>query len=133
MRTDECSSGTVISQAEETGDAFMRRAIELSQKAMDEGAGPPFGAVIVRNGQVIADGYNNSFTTNDPTAHAEIVAIRRACELGRVLNWVFRFGAEFGSWVVGGYGADRCDAMAFVTTSGTAFAVCCRGSRAMSA
>ncbi len=81
MRKDESSSETVISQAEETGDAFMRRAIELSQKAMDEGTGPPFGAVIVRNGQVIADGYNNSFTTNDPTAHAEIVAIRRACEL----------------------------------------------------
>jgi len=53
--------------------------------------------------------------------------------LGRVLNWVFRFGAEFGSWVVGGYGADWCDAMAFVTTSGTAFAVCCRGGRVMSA
>jgi len=81
MRKDECSSETVTSQAEETGDAFMLRAIELSQKAMDEGAGPPFGAVIVRNGQVIANGYNNSFTTNDPAAHAEIVAIRRACEV----------------------------------------------------
>jgi len=54
-------------------------------------------------------------------------ALARVLELGRVLNWVFRFGTEFGSWVVGGYGADRCDAMAFVTTSGTAFAVCCRG------
>ena len=88
MRIDECSSETVTSQAEETGDAFMRRAIELSQKAMDEGAGPPFGAVIVRNGKVIADGYNNSFATNDPTAHAEIVAIRRACEAvdSRFLN-----------------------------------------------
>jgi len=58
----------------------MQRAIELSQKAMDEGTGPPFGAVVVCNGHVIADGCNNSFTTNDPTAHAEIVAIRRACE-----------------------------------------------------
>lgn len=58
----------------------MRRAIELSRQAMDEGAGPPFGAVIVRDGRVVAEGYNNSFVTNDPTAHAEIVAIRRACE-----------------------------------------------------
>ncbi len=66
--------------ASETEDAFMRRAIELSRKAMDERAGPPFGAVVVRDGQVVAEGYNNSFATNDPTAHAEIVAIRRACE-----------------------------------------------------
>lgn len=58
----------------------MRRAIELSRRAMDESAGPPFGAVIVRDGQVVAEGYNNSRLTNDPTAHAEIVAIRRACE-----------------------------------------------------
>jgi len=47
---------------------------------MNEGAGPPFGAVIVRDGQLIAEGHNNSFVTKDPTAHAEIVAIRRACE-----------------------------------------------------
>ena len=60
--------------------AFMRRAIDLSRAAMDEGDGPPFGAVIVRDGHVIAEGHNNSFITKDPTAHAEIVAIRRACE-----------------------------------------------------
>ena len=59
---------------------FMRRAIDLSRRAMNEGTGPPFGAVIVRDGQVIAEGYNNSFVTKDPTAHAEIVTIRRACE-----------------------------------------------------
>lgn len=58
----------------------MRRAIELSRKAMDEGAGPPFGAVIVRNGQIVAEGCNTSHATNDPTAHAEIVAIRLACK-----------------------------------------------------
>ncbi len=63
-----------------TDDAFMRRAIDLSRVAMEEGAGPPFGAVIVRDGRVIAEGYNTSFATKDPTAHAEIVAIRRACE-----------------------------------------------------
>ena len=64
----------------ETGDAFMRRAIELSRIAMEEGAGPRFGAVIVRDGRGGAEGHNNSFATKDPTAHAEIVAIRRACE-----------------------------------------------------
>ena len=67
-------------QDTEAEGAFMRRAIELSHRAMDEDTGPPLGAVIVRDGQVIAEGYNNSFTTNDPTAHAEVVAIRRACE-----------------------------------------------------
>lgn len=67
-------------QSSEAENAFMRRAIELSHKAMDEGTGPPFGAVIVRDGQIVAEASNNSFTTNDPTAHAEIVAIRRACQ-----------------------------------------------------
>lgn len=67
-------------QDTEAEDAFMRRAIDLSARALDEGTGPPFGAVIVRDGQVLAEGYNTSFVTNDPTAHAEIVAIRRACE-----------------------------------------------------
>ena len=45
----------------------MRQAIELSKKAMDEGAGPPFGAVIVRDGKVIAEDHNNSFITKDLT------------------------------------------------------------------
>ncbi len=80
MQPGECPPETVEHQPGEAGNAFMRRAIELSHKAMDEGTGPPFGAVIVRDGQVVAEGYNNSFTTNDPTAHAEVVAIRRACE-----------------------------------------------------
>lgn len=60
-------------------EAFMRRAIELSGRALTEGTGPPFGAVVVRGGRILAEGCNNSFSTNDPTAHAEIVAIRLAC------------------------------------------------------
>jgi tRNA(Arg) A34 adenosine deaminase TadA len=60
-------------------DATMRRAIQLSEKAMVEGTGPPFGAVIVRDGRILAEGFNNSTSTNDSTAHAEIVAIRLAC------------------------------------------------------
>ena len=60
--------------------AFMRLAIALSERAMAEGTGFPFGAVVVRDGAVLAEGYNQVFADNDPTAHAEVVAIRRACE-----------------------------------------------------
>ena len=57
---------------------FMRMAIELSNKNVDEGGGP-FGAVIVRDGEVIATGANHVVPNNDPTAHAEVSAIREAC------------------------------------------------------
>ncbi len=57
----------------------MRRAIELAQIGVDRGAGGPFGAVIVKNGEIIGEGYNQVTSTDDPTAHAEIVAIRNAC------------------------------------------------------
>jgi tRNA(Arg) A34 adenosine deaminase TadA len=59
---------------------FMRHAVRLSAERMREGAGGPFGAVIVKNGAVIAEGWNRVTSTNDPTAHAEVTAIRRACE-----------------------------------------------------
>lgn len=62
-----------------TQDAhFMRMAIELSEENVDQGGGP-FGAVIVRDGQVVATGANRVVPNNDPTAHAEITAIRAAC------------------------------------------------------
>lgn len=65
-------------------DAFMRHAIALSRRGMEGGAGGPFGAVVVRDGRVVAEGWNQVTSTNDPTAHAEVVAIRRACvALGR--------------------------------------------------
>jgi len=64
--------------------AFMRHAIALSRRGMEGGAGGPFGAVVVKDGEVIAEGWNQVTSTNDPTAHAEVVAIRRACAaLGR--------------------------------------------------
>jgi tRNA(Arg) A34 adenosine deaminase TadA len=63
---------------------FMRRAIALSFEQMQAGNGGPFGAVIVRDGRIIAEGHNQVTSANDPTAHAEVVAIRRACAaLGR--------------------------------------------------
>jgi tRNA(Arg) A34 adenosine deaminase TadA len=65
-------------------DDFMRQAIAVSRRGMAAGAGGPFGAVVVLAGRVVAEGWNQVTSGNDPTAHAEIVAIRRACAaLGR--------------------------------------------------
>jgi tRNA(Arg) A34 adenosine deaminase TadA len=61
----------------------MRRAIALSEASMQANRGGPFGAVIVRDGAIIAEGCNQVTSTNDPTAHAEIVAIRAACAVLR--------------------------------------------------
>jgi tRNA(Arg) A34 adenosine deaminase TadA len=58
----------------------MRRAIELSLEMMRSGKGGPFGAVVVKDGKVIAEGFNQVTSANDPTAHAEVVAVRRACQ-----------------------------------------------------
>ena len=58
---------------------FMKRAIELSIKSVNSGTGP-FGAVIVKDNQIISEGFNTVTLTNDPTSHAEIVAIRIACK-----------------------------------------------------
>lgn len=57
----------------------MREAIRLSLREMRRNAGGPFGAVVVQNGRVIGRGWNCVTTTNDPTAHAEIMALRDAC------------------------------------------------------
>ena len=57
----------------------MREAIRLSIDKMKAGCGGPFGAVVVRNGEIIARGFNNVTSSNDPTAHAEVDAIRKAC------------------------------------------------------
>lgn len=59
---------------------FMARAIELSIENVRTGRGGPFGAVVVKGGAIIAEGANNVTATNDPTAHAEIIAIREACK-----------------------------------------------------
>lgn len=59
---------------------FMRRAIELAENGMDTNTGGPFGAVIVKDGEIIAEGCNKVTSQNDPTAHAEVDAIRTACK-----------------------------------------------------
>jgi guanine deaminase len=58
---------------------FMARAIQLSIDNVNSGRGGPFGAVIVKDGTIIAEGANQVTSLNDPTAHAEVVAIRAAC------------------------------------------------------
>jgi guanine deaminase len=60
---------------------FMQRAIELAIENVRSGRGGPFGAVVVKDGTIIAEGANSVTTTNDPTAHAELTAIRAACRV----------------------------------------------------
>jgi tRNA(Arg) A34 adenosine deaminase TadA len=61
-------------------EMFMREAIRISLDMMRQGKGGPFGAIVVRDGEIVGRGWNQVTSTNDPTAHAEIVAIRDACQ-----------------------------------------------------
>lgn len=63
-----------------THEYFMEKAVELSLENMRAGKGGPFGAVIVRQGKIVGTGANHVTSDNDPTAHAEVVAIRDACK-----------------------------------------------------
>lgn len=62
-------------------EEFMKEAIRLSIEKMRSGEGGPFGAVVVKDGKIIATGNNKVTSSNDPTAHAEVVAIREACKV----------------------------------------------------
>lgn len=62
-----------------SSDTFMRRAIELARRGMRAGHGGPFGAVVVRDDEILGEGWNQVLRNNDPTAHGEIIAIRDAC------------------------------------------------------
>jgi guanine deaminase len=62
-----------------TRDDFMREAIKEAEAGMRHGRGGPFGCVVVRRGEILARGNNRVTSTNDPTAHAEVTAIREAC------------------------------------------------------
>jgi guanine deaminase len=70
-----------ISQPEvhEVNERFMREAIRISFTKMNAAFGGPFGAVVVRNDRIVGRGWNCVTSSNDPTAHAEVVAIRDAC------------------------------------------------------
>ncbi|WP_460681347.1 nucleoside deaminase [Mucilaginibacter koreensis] len=67
-------------------EQFMRMAIALSKQNVTEGLGGPFGAVIVKNGEVVAASANKVVPSNDPTAHAEVSAIRLACQKLNTFN-----------------------------------------------
>jgi guanine deaminase len=58
---------------------YLERAIELSRQGMKGGQGGPFGCIIVKDGEIVGEGCNAVTSSNDPTAHAEVVAIRNAC------------------------------------------------------
>lgn len=59
---------------------FLKEAVKMAQKGMQQGKGGPFGAVIVKDGKIIARGCNQVTSSNDPTRHAEVDAIRKACK-----------------------------------------------------
>jgi guanine deaminase len=65
---------------------FMQRVLELAQKGMDTGHGGPFGSVIVKNGEIIGEAHNEVLSSNDPTAHAELLAVRRASAKLKTFN-----------------------------------------------
>ena len=70
---------THVDETAELDTPFLREAIRLSRTRMRQGRGGPFGAVVVREGVIVARGWNAVTSSLDPTAHAEVVAIRRAC------------------------------------------------------
>lgn len=61
-------------------EVFMQRAIDLAVSNANSGRGGPFGALVTRGDEIVSEGMNLVTSANDPTAHAEVVAIRRACE-----------------------------------------------------
>lgn len=82
---------TIKSMCRELKEQFMRRAIAIATENVRSNRGGPFGAVIVKDGQIVGEGANSVTATNDATAHAEIVAIRNAC---RNLNTFNLSGCE---------------------------------------
>jgi tRNA(Arg) A34 adenosine deaminase TadA len=66
--------------SKETDKKFLERAIVLSKQGMESGLGGPFGCVVVKDGEIVGEGSNMVTSSNDPTAHAEVVAIRDACK-----------------------------------------------------
>jgi len=66
---------------QESDEYYIKRAIDFARHGMESGDGGPFGAIIVNSvGDIIGEGNNRVTSTNDPTAHAEVVAIRNACQ-----------------------------------------------------
>lgn len=97
-------------------DFYLRRAIQLAHENVQTSAGGPFGAVIVHRGKIISEGANHVTTWKDPTAHAEIVAIREACrELDRfdLKGCTLYASCEPCPMCLGAIYWSRCDALFF--------------------
>lgn len=75
-----------LGNASEMKIEFMERAVELARKGMLAGDGGPFGALLVRDGEIVGEGWNRVLVGNDPTAHGEVVAIRDACGRARTFS-----------------------------------------------
>lgn len=73
------AEGTLKQDKRNMSKEFMRRAIALGIENVRSGGGGPFAALVVKDGRIVAEGVNRVTATNDPTAHAEVVAIREAC------------------------------------------------------
>ena len=69
----------------ENDESFLRRAIQLAQQARENGQ-EPFGAVLVKNNEIVAEGENQIYATSDPTAHAENILIRDYCQKNKIMN-----------------------------------------------
>lgn len=82
----DLKSGFLIEKNMEKHKEFMRIAIELSEENVRKSLGGPFGAVIVKDGKIVAKSANKVTTTNDPTAHAEVATIRLACQSLNTFN-----------------------------------------------
>src|ERR1700761_3062315 len=65
---------------------FMQRVLELAQRGMDTGHGGPFGSAIVKDGEIVGEAHNEVLSSNDPTAHAELLAVRRASARLKTFN-----------------------------------------------
>lgn len=75
----EAEGRAIVAGENSMSNSFMQRAIELAIANARECRGGPFGALVVKDGRIIGEGVNNVTAINDPTAHAEVVAIREAC------------------------------------------------------
>jgi tRNA(adenine34) deaminase len=109
---------------------FMARALELAQEAAEQGE-VPVGAVLVRNGVIIGQGYNAPISSNDPTAHAEIVALRDAAR--RFANYrlpgsTLYVTLEPCTMCVGAIVHARVERLVFATREPRAGVVCSQGS-----
>ena len=99
---------------------FMRMAIDLATSNVVSGAGGPFGAVIVKDGEVVATGANHVTASNDPTAHAEVTAIRNAAKaLGsfELTGCVIYSSCEPCPMCLGAIYWARCEALYFAGTA----------------